>query len=349
MRFHISFGGVRTTGLVAVLLCLAFAADVSAQSAGAFTRMGFGARGMGLGNALVADRHGDTSPFYNPALAPHLSGQQLELSAAIMRFDRQLQALHFAAPLRPRAGVAAGLLHAGVGNIDGRDNNGFHTESLSTDQFAFFLAFGLKVTDRVSGGLSLQLFRSDLFDGLRAENTVGLDVGVSAEVTDALSVGLVVDDLLARFEYDTSGLFGGDGGSTTDDFPARVRLGAAYTLLGDRARVFAEYESRVERLESRRRRIELVGGVPIETFVSEELSVQSSYLRFGAEYELVDRFKLRGGVDQFGSEGFGESRPSAGFTLVQPVGGLTIHIEYGFLLEPFAVGTLHVLSLRLYL
>ncbi len=347
MRFHINAG--RSIGLVIVALSLTFAAEVQAQSAGAFTRLGFGARGMGLGNALVADRDGDTSPFYNPALSPFVSGQQLELSAAIMRFDRQLQALHFATPLRPRAGVAAGILHAGVGNIDGRDNNGFHTESLSTDEFAFFLAFGLKLTDRVSGGLSLQLFRSDLFDGLKAVNSVGLDFGVSADVTDELSVGIVVEDVLAKFKYDTSGLFGDAGGSTTDHFPVRLRLGAAYKLFGGKARVLAEYESRVERLELRRRRIEIVGGVPVEAFASDELSLQSSYLRFGGEYDLTDRFKVRGGVDQFGSEGFSESRPSTGFTLVQPVGGLVMRVEYAFLLEPFAVGTLHVLSLRLYL
>lgn len=341
---------VRGAALVLAVLLSAIPFSHSfGQATGAFTRVGFGARGIGVANSVAADRSGLTSPFYNPALAPFASGQHLDVSAAIMRFDRQLQYLQFATPLRPRAGVAAGLIHAGVSNIDGRDSNGFHTEELSTDEFAFFLAFGLKFSDKVSGGLSLQLFRSDLFEGLKAVNTIGIDVGVSAAVTDRLSLALVLDDLLAKYDYDTSGIFGDAGGSTSDRFPTRLRLGAAYELFEKRVRILAEYESRVSRLEFRSRQIEVVGDTPLETFVSRDLDRQTSHLRFGAEYDLADRFVVRGGVDQFAAEGFSESRPSTGFTIVQPVGSLLARFEYAFVLEPFAVGTMHVIAIKVYL
>ncbi|MDX1740121.1 MAG: hypothetical protein R3178_02470, partial [Rhodothermales bacterium] len=197
---------------------------------GSFTRIGFGARGIGVGNALAADRSGNTSAFYNPALAPFARGQHLEVATAFMRFDRQLQHLQFGTPLE-RAGIAAGLIHAGVSSIDGRDLNGFHTDDLSTDEFAFFLGFGLRLSERVSAGNNLQLVRSDLLDGLSPATTIGLDLGVTAAVTDALSLGVVFDDLLAKYDWDTSGVLGTGGGSTTDRFPVRIRLGAAYELL----------------------------------------------------------------------------------------------------------------------
>jgi hypothetical protein len=147
---------------VALLLLVLLAAPVVssyAQAVGSFTRIGFGARGIGVGNALAADRSGNTSAFYNPALAPFARGQHLEVATAFMRFDRQLQHLQFGTPLE-RAGIAAGLVHAGVSSIDGRDSNGFHTDDLSTDEFAFFLGFGLRLSERVSAGINLQLFRS---------------------------------------------------------------------------------------------------------------------------------------------------------------------------------------------
>ena len=99
--------------------------EADAQNAGVFSRMGFGARGVAMSNALVADASGDTSPYYNPALAPFISGQNFAASTAFMTLDRTLQFLEFATPLRPRAGVAGGLIHASVSNIDGRDGSGY--------------------------------------------------------------------------------------------------------------------------------------------------------------------------------------------------------------------------------
>ncbi len=72
--------------LIAVLLTLA-ATEAHAQAAGAFSRMGFGARGVAMSNALVADASGYASPYYNPALAPFIPRQSLDASAAFMTLD----------------------------------------------------------------------------------------------------------------------------------------------------------------------------------------------------------------------------------------------------------------------
>jgi hypothetical protein len=333
---------------VVTLVVGAPAWNAAGQSVGAFTRIGFGARGIGLGNALVADRSGNASAFYNPALAPFARGQQLELATAFMRFDRQLQHLQFGSPLE-KAGIAAGLVHAGVSSIDGRDSNGFHTEDLSTDEFAFFLGFGLRLTERVSAGINLQLFRSDLFDALSAETSIGLDIGVAAAVTEDLTLGLVFDDLLAKYKWDTSGLFGGAGGSTTDRFPTRIRLGAAYELPGGRARVLAELESRISSLDYREVNVELVGDVPLETVDERIVDLQTTHVRFGAEYDLHRSLVVRVGVDRIGFDELSEIRPGAGFTVEQDVGSLRAGFDYVFQLEPYAVGTFHMIALRIFL
>ncbi|NND70828.1 MAG: hypothetical protein HKN43_04560 [Rhodothermales bacterium] len=320
----------------------------SAQEAGAFTRLGFGARGVALSNALSADISGNASPFYNPALAPFVGKQTLSASAALLRFDRQLQFLEFASPLRPRAGVAAGMIHAGVSNIDGRDNSGFHTEDYAVDEFAFFLAFGLKFSERASGGLALQLFRSDLFNDISAVNSIGLDFGMTIQVLPQTRLALVAEDLLASFSYDTAGLLG-DAGKTTDDpFPRRIRLGASHQLPGIGSTIFAEYEISTTSREARTQEVQIVSGVPQPVVISEDLTIVDSRLRLGGEYQLSPEFSVRAGIDQIRSD-IGGIKPSFGFSVVYPVGNLLTGAEYAFVLEPYAVGTMHFLTLKIFL
>jgi len=343
---------VKRFGLAGLMVLTALSSAIPcvyAQQTAAFTRMGFGARGVAMSNALVADGFGDASPYYNPALAPFMQTQNLELSTALLRFDRQLQFLQFAAPFKPRAGFATGLIHAAVTNIDGRDGSGFHTRDLSTDELAFFLAFGLKVSDRAAIGIGLQLFRSDLLDEIEPVKSVGVDLGLMIQPSDALRIGFVADDLLARYLYDTSGALGDKGRSNTDNFPTRLRMGAAYQKPGGPLTLSAEYELRISRRERRIRSISLAGGFPREVVNEEKLNIAESRFRVGAEYLLADNFALRGGFDRIGTGGADGTKPTAGFMVEQAVGELRVRAEYAFALEPFAVGTMHLFTLRLYL
>lgn len=342
MRFQ-----ARLLALLSLLAALCVPA-VHGQAAGAFARMGFGARGIAMSNALVADVGGDASPYYNPALAPFATGQNVEATAALLSLDRDLQFLQFATPLRPHAGIAVGLIHAGVSNIDGRDASGYHTGDLATDEFAFFLAFGTRIGERLTGGIGLQLFRADYYEGLPAVNSIGLDVGLTARITDALSVGLAVDDLLARYSWDTSGLYGNQGKTTSDVFPTRIRLGGSYTLLDGRASVVAEYESRVSSGEHRSSAVIDQNGVPIEITETERLRLHASRFRLGGEYRLAESFAVRAGVDRLGDDLAGAT-PSAGFMVEQPIGTLVARAEYAFMLEPYAVGAMHFITLRVFL
>ena len=152
-----------------LVILVAFGPAVAhAQEAAPFARMGFGARGIGLSNAQVADAFGEASPYYNPALAPAVARQSLAATAAYLSMDRRLEFVQFAAPLRPIAGVAGGLIHAGVQDIDGRDASGRHTGTFSTDEYVFFLSFGVRVHERVTLGTGLQVFYVDYYEG--AEN-----------------------------------------------------------------------------------------------------------------------------------------------------------------------------------
>ncbi len=334
--------------LASLLLCALLPAGPreACGQAGSFARMGFGARGVAMSNALVADAFGETSPYYNPALAPMIARQNMEATASFLSLDRELQFLQLSTPLRPYAGIAVGLIHAGVSNIDGRDDSGYHTQDYSTDEFSFFLAFGTRLGSRISAGLGLQIFRADYLEELGAINSIGIDAGLSARITDDFYLGFAVEDLLARYAWDTSDLYGLNGKTTTDRFPVRLRLGGAYRLWEGRAKLVAEYESRVASAEARVRGADLINLPPRENTETESLRLQDNRFRLGAEFRLADPFAIRGGVDQVGPGGV---QPSAGFMVEQPVGQLLLRAEYAFMLEPYAVGSMHFLTLRVLL
>ena len=335
---------VRGSFTLVLLASVLMASGANAQVA-SYSRMGFGARGIAMGNGLVADASGAGSAYYNPALAPFAARQTINGTVALMSLDRQLQFLEFATPLDPGAGVSAGITHAGVRGIDGRDASGYHTQDYGTDEFAFFLAFGKRFGERLSAGLAFQIFRADFFEELNPSNSIGIDVGFALRPRDALTIGVAVEDLLARYNWETSGLLGEGGKTTRDNFPTRIRVGASYVLLENRLQIVGEYESAFAKREHRTYAVEPIGGAPVELATSEELTRYDYRFRVGGEYLLTDVFGLRIGVDQVGDEASGV-KPSAGFLVRQPVGDLLLAVDYAFVLEPYAVGSLHFVTLR---
>lgn len=345
-----TLGGYRSlVAAVMVALTLPFVSlPANAQYAGAFSRLGFGARGIAMGNSQAADVFSGTSPWYNPALAPLVEGQSISASVSALTFDRSLQFLQLGAPLQDRAGFTVGIVHAAVSNIDGRDSNGFHTGNLSVDEYAGFLAFGLKFSDRVSGGINLQVFQSDLYDGLSAARTIGVDFGLAWRVRENLALALVADDLLARYTWDGSSV-GGSGSEVTDSFPRRLRLGASHRRWNNRWVFSAELESRTASAVLVTYEPRILGDGAARVRNEESLTFQETRLRLGVESIVVDGFAVRAGLEQLGDEVLGSFRPSAGFSAEQPMGELRIRVDYAFGLEAQAGGRMHFVTMRVLL
>jgi long-subunit fatty acid transport protein len=303
------------------LLLLALCAGAQAQiggTAGSFSRLGFGARGIGMGNASVAVATGMVGTYYNPALGAFASERTVSATFGILSFDRSLNFVSYNQPLKPMAGLSVGLINAGVRNIDGRDGDGQHTEDYSVTENQFYLSFSNRVDERVSLGVTVKLLYAKLFESVKS-TTVGFDAGICARLTDELTLGAAVIDLNSKYKWDTKQIYSENGRATEDKFPNLRRIGLSYALPGASALVSAEFENSSE---------------------------GTSLFRLGAEYAVTPQFTVRGGVDriELGDHATG-AKPSLGFSVMQPLDGWTPALHYTYVVESYAPHGMHIITL----
>jgi hypothetical protein len=285
---------------------------------GTATRMGFGARGIGMGNAMSALTSGETPGYYNPALAPFQAIPSGHAAFGFLPLDRNLNTLNYSQRLPPTAGISFGIINAGVGDLEGRNRDGMVTETYSTSENVFLLSFGTKVDDNTALGISTKIFYYSLFEGV-ASTTVGFDIGFLTSITEDLTLGIVIQDINSKYKWDTSSLYGQSGNTTIEKFPLRRKIGLAYSAKPFEAIVTGE--------------VEWIGSLVLA--------------RLGLEKELLEGVAVRGGVDQISFKGDIDSKPSLGFSLQTPIALWKPSVHYAYVIEPYAPGGIHVLSIKL--
>jgi hypothetical protein len=295
----------------------AVAAGIGGTS-GAFSRMGFGARGIGMGNAQTAVVSGDVTGYYNPALTPFAEYRFISATFGILSLDRTLNFLGYSQPLAPRAGISVGIINSGVSEIDGRDSDGEPTGPLRTSENQVFLTFGLHFKSRFALGVTLKYYHNHLYTDVTS-TSVGVDLGVLVHLTDELTAGATVKDINSEYQWDTGTLYGRDGSKTFAPFPKLYTIGFAYEWQDSVALLAADVEFS---------------------------SVKTIIARFGVEVPIVREFTLRSGIDRVDLKDKGTGvRPSFGFTARVPLNNWTPAVVYSYVIEPFSPSGMHMISL----
>lgn len=286
--------------------------------AGAPFRMGFAARGIGMGNALTAVSSDNIDSYYNPALLPFQNLHTVLLSYGSLSLDRRLNFLSYTQHLNPDAGLSLAIINAGVSNIDGRDNDGVPTETYSTSENQFSLSFGLHPEKKLALGVSAKVLYYSLFTDVKS-TTFGFDVGALYKLSDELTLGIVVQDVLSKYKWNTSKIYGENGTSTEDRFPLRKRIGLSYYSSDWGFLLSGEFE--------------WIGALALS--------------RFGAELELFSGLEIRGGIDQISFSGAVAAKPSVGFSVQTQVSKWNPRIDYAYVIEPYVAAGMHYLALSL--
>jgi hypothetical protein len=287
-----------------------------AGRAGASMRMGFGARGIAMGNAMTAVISGELQSYYNPAILPFQSEPTVAIAYGALSLDRRLNYLSYTKNVKPDAGLSLSIINAGVSDIDGRNRDGIHTQTYSTSENAFMLSFGLKPAECFSIGFNAKILYHSLYEGVKS-TSVAIDFGAVYLLSKNITVGAVIQDLNAKYKWETASLYGINGNSSVEKFPLRKRLGISL-IPGDYSLLLSgEYE--------------VIGS--------------ASFLRVGSELEVFEGIFLRGGIDQIAVNTDLPAKPALGLSARTKISTWTPSFQYTYVFEPYSPSGIHILSL----
>lgn len=315
------------TGCVTVAILIISITTFAQPSgfAGSFSRLGFGPRGMAMGNALTATEVQGIYGYYNPALAVHAhAGNQVDISTSIMSFDRTLHSLSGTFILPPSAGINIALLNANITDIDGRTTSGYYTSDLATHEYQLMTAFGVNIHQKVAAGIGVKINLADYHSGLANAQGVGFDIGILYKVRDNISLGITAQDLLSSYSWNSGELYGDESsGESTDNFPARFTLGGSCHIQPG-----------------------VLIAVSYGWLVHKSQTFQQ--IRLGGSWQIHERISLRAGWQFDDLEHIAISnRPGTGFSVHLPFDILAPSIDYAFVLEPNQISSMHVFGVRL--
>jgi hypothetical protein len=287
-----------------------------------------------MGNALASVTEGELVSYYNPAVTPFQENNSFQAGYSFLTLDRALNYFNYTRRFdfysakdtipetrKPRttAGLSIGVINSGVRNIDGRDNNGLPTGELSTSENQFFIGLAAKISEKFSIGLATKFYYYKLYEEINS-TSLGLDIGALYRINNNFNLSLVFVDLMSKYKWDTSPIYQQEGIISEDKFPNLRKLGVSY----------------------RNKELGLIGAIEYENS-----SVKTNIIRAGIEYNIYDKFFIRGGVDQFNLSNTDWSvKPSLGFSFFQPFDNLVVGIDYAFQIEQYSSADRHILSVN---
>ncbi|MBS1517196.1 MAG: PorV/PorQ family protein [Bacteroidetes bacterium] len=302
--------------------------------AGAFSRMGFGARGMSMGNAVSSDVFGDVSGIYNPALATFQTEGKIDVGYTFLSLDRRLNYVGFTKKFKlPNqdqggAGITLAWINAGVSDIDGRDNDTRQIGLFSTFENEFYLGTSFILSDRLSLGVGFKLYYAKLFEEVTS-SSFAIDLGGVYKANKNLAIALTFKDLGAKYKWQTTSIYGSNGNSTEDKFPSLLELSGTYLLPENYGTVSVGF---LQHLNPDSESFTDAGSVSTKS--------NNSVVRIGVETNLIKQVKLRAGLDRIdfsADDLIGNLKPSFGFGLDKNFSkSINLGVDYSVQLEPFS-------------
>lgn len=304
------------------------------QYPGAFSRMGFSARGIAMGNAMGAVIDGNLVGYYNPAIASFQKEIAFSAAYTFLSFDRSLNFISFGKNfelgkkrdeegnwMKPQsvAGISVGIINSGVSGIEERDNQGIKTGDLSTSENLFFVSVSNRFSDRMSVGITFKFYYYKLYENITSTG-VGFDFGVLFKAAENLSFSALISDLNSKYKWNTNDLYGQYGSLTENSFPLRKEIGAAYKLSNYNLLLTAEFEN---------------------------IDSETNYLRGGIEYSPLTNLAFRAGMDNYNiSNSEIPVKPAFGFNYNYKIDDYVVGIDYAYGFEPYSPNDFHVISLN---
>lgn len=290
---------------------LTYAATGDGGYAAAFSRMGLGARALGMGGAFVAVADDGFASSFNPAGLVQLKRPIFSASYRFMSLDRKLSYVSYQQSIKGGAAVGLYWINAGVSNVETRDYEGKVTGELTNHENLVNFNFAKRIIQQFSVGLNIRYSQSNL-SNLDA-NTVGFDLGVLFTPYEKFRIGLAADNIGMKYSWNSGKYwqeFDQVGTDTKEDFPLNFKLGGSYLLLKDKLLLSAQ---------------------------ADKNSKQSARLHFGAEFWGVKYLA--------GRLGYNDGSFTFGFGINYKVKSITFGLDYAFISSQVGINPDNLVSM----
>jgi hypothetical protein len=268
------------------------AQTVIAKYAGEFMAIGVGGRPLAMGGAFAAVANDVTAGYYNPSGLVQLNYPQISLMhderyGNLVNYDYAAVAL----PWDTDMSFALSVMRLGIdgipdtrnalidvngnGKIDDNDRIDYTKITEFSDQdWAFYLSFAKRLTDKFSYGASIKYIRRDIAE--YSANGIGFDVGALYFPLENLSVGANLQDVTTTLVAWNTGL--------NELISPTAKIGAAYGLeiLNMRLTPAVDFDMRFENRQY------------ASTF---NLGPVSFDMHAGLEFNYNNLFSIRGGYN----------------------------------------------------
>lgn len=222
----------RLMGLLTVVMVLnpSFFALAAGTSGGILLRQAVGSRAQGMGEAFTGVADDATALYWNPGGLRQVAGLQANATYQAGLADSAYEQFMLSYRLGDigTGGVGLSLLQGGMIELDNPDGSLRKVQSQS--DLVLAAGFGANLTSSLGLGLALKLLSSTLAEEVSA-SAVAVDLGALLAVSEALTVGVVLQNAGTEIKYREEG----------DPLPLTARLGAGYqvTLTEDHAGLLA--------------------------------------------------------------------------------------------------------------
>ncbi len=172
-------------------------------SAGAFMRLGVGARAGSLGDAYVAAAIGPEAIYWNPAALALDPSWQFSLTQRRYSFDRNFSFAGLTLPLGERSAMGLGWTGFSTGGLEARTGNTQTPDDLFDDaENAFATTLGYRLSAWLYAGVTAKFISQRLFD----RTATGYAAGTSFlfKPYSNFSFGIAWQDLFSSFKWDTN-------------------------------------------------------------------------------------------------------------------------------------------------
>ena len=123
----------------------------------------------------------------------------------------------------------------------------------------------------------------------------------------------------SEYKWDSNRSLWTNGTSSEEKFPVRKTFGASYKFDDPDLIVSAEIENS---------------------------NAETTFVRFGTEYNIYPGLFVRGGLDTWNlSNSDFPARPSAGFSYFYTVDSFKLGVDYAFVIEPYSSSDQHIVGL----